>query len=49
MTDLAALEEKLGVSFNDPSRLRQALTHSSYVNENPSPTTGSNERLEYPR
>lgn len=47
MTDLAALEEKLGVSFNDPSRLRQALTHSSYVNENPGSALDCNERLEF--
>lgn len=47
MTDSTALQEKLGVSFNDPSRLRQALTHSSYINENPTSTLDCNERLEF--
>ena len=47
MADLAALQESLGVSFNDPSQLRQALIHSSYVNENPSSALTANERLEF--
>jgi ribonuclease-3 len=47
LTDSTALQEKLGVSFNDPSRLRQALTHSSYINENPTSTLDCNERLEF--
>ena len=34
MTDLAALQNTLGVSFKDPSLLEQALVHSSYINEN---------------
>ena len=37
----------LGVSFNDLSLLEQALVHSSYVNENPDFTHGSNEKLEF--
>lgn len=45
MADLAALQQTLGISFNDPSLLEQALVHSSYVNENPS--LASNERLEF--
>ncbi len=40
------LEEALAFSFDDPLLLCQALTHSSYVNENPEGTPGSNERLE---
>jgi len=46
MTDLAALQNTLGVSFKDPSLLEQALVHSSYVNENMGTAT-SNERLEF--
>ncbi len=47
MTDLAALQETLGVSFNDVSLLEQALVHSSYINENPDLAPTSNERLEF--
>jgi ribonuclease-3 len=47
LADLAALQESLGVPFNDLSRLRQALIHSSYVNENPSSALAANERLEF--
>ncbi len=47
MADLAALQESLGVSFNDLSQLRQALIHSSYVNENPGSALATNERLEF--
>ncbi len=47
MASLAALQESLGASFNNPLWLRQALTHSSYVNENPEQIPASNERLEF--
>ncbi len=47
MADLAALQQILGISFNDPSLLEQALVHSSYINENPGFTLTSNERLEF--
>ena len=47
MADLAALQQTLGISFNAPSRLEQALVHSSYVNENPDFVPDSNERLEF--
>ena len=47
MADLTVLQQTLGVSFNDPSLLEQALVHSSYINENPSFTFVSNERLEF--
>ncbi|MBP3521941.1 MAG: ribonuclease III, partial [Oscillospiraceae bacterium] len=40
------LETKLGYSFRDRKLLENALTHSSYANENKSPM-GSNERLEF--
>ncbi len=47
MADLAVLQQTLGVSFNDPSLLEQALVHSSYINENPTSAPVSNERLEF--
>ena len=47
MADLAALQQILGVSFNDPSLLEQAMVHSSYINENPGSASASNERLEF--
>ena len=47
LADLAALQQTLGISFNDPSLLEQALVHSSYVNENPGFASASNERLEF--
>ncbi len=47
MADLAALQQTLGLSFNDLSLLEQALVHSSYINENPGFTLVSNERLEF--
>lgn len=47
MADLAILQQTLGVSFIDISRLEQALVHSSYINENPELLPISNERLEF--
>jgi len=47
LADLAALQQILGVSFNDLSLLEQALIHSSYINENPGLSPTSNERLEF--
>ncbi|MFC2066537.1 ribonuclease III [Chloroflexota bacterium] len=47
MANLAALQDILGVSFDDLSLLEQALVHSSYVNENPDLVSASNERLEF--
>ncbi len=47
MAELAVLQEILGVSFKDLSRLEQALVHSSYINENPDFAPTSNERLEF--
>ncbi|MCI8651247.1 MAG: ribonuclease III [Oscillospiraceae bacterium] len=43
---MESLEAKLGYTFRDRSLLENALTHSSYANENRSPM-GSNERLEF--
>ena len=37
---------RAGLSFSDPSLLRRALTHRSYLNENPE-ALEDNERLEY--
>jgi len=47
LADLAALQQTLGVFFNDISLLEQALVHSSYINENPGFALTSNERLEF--
>lgn len=41
------LEEILGYTFTDKSLLENALTHSSYANENRSSGAVSNERLEF--
>ncbi len=45
-SSLSALERKLGVNFNNLSLLEQAVTHSSFLNENED-AIGDNERLEY--
>ncbi len=47
MSDLPTLEASLGVTFEDKDLLTQALTHRSYLNENPSFRLGHNERLEF--
>ena len=47
LADLATLQQTLGISFNDPSLLEQALVHTSYVNEQSGITSISNERLEF--
>jgi ribonuclease-3 len=41
------LEDRLGVRFQNPALLEEALVHSSYVNENPQLHLQSNERLEF--
>ncbi|HYY99945.1 MAG TPA: ribonuclease III, partial [Candidatus Binatia bacterium] len=41
------LQDKIGIAFRDPSLLHEALTHSSYANENPESSPRDNERLEY--
>lgn len=45
--ELSKLEEKLAIQFKNPDVLRQALTHRSYLNENPSLKVEHNERLEF--
>lgn len=47
MENPSHLEEKLGIQFQNPELLRQALTHRSYLNENPSLALSHNERLEF--
>lgn len=44
---MAKLEEKIGYQFKNRSLLRQALTHSSYANEQKINKTGDYERLEF--
>lgn len=41
------VEKRFGVSFHNKELLREALTHRSYVNEDPSWPVGHNERLEF--
>jgi ribonuclease-3 len=41
------LEKKLGIKFNDPNFLQQALTHRSYLNEHRDYKLDHNERLEF--
>lgn len=41
------LQEKAGVVFINPGLLRQAFTHTSYVNEQRGARTADNERLEF--
>ena len=45
--DISKLEEKIGVEFKNKDLLLQALTHRSYLNENPSWRLDHNERLEF--
>jgi len=48
IANLEELERRLGYSFRDRSLLRQGLTHSSYLHENPGfADPGDNERLEF--
>lgn len=47
MSELDSLQQNLGVPFEDDTLLRQALVHSSCLNEIPEPESGSNERLEF--
>ena len=45
--DLNMLEERIGYSFRDKKLLRQALTHSSFINEQKINKTKDYERLEF--
>lgn len=44
---ISTLEEKIGVKFKNTENLLQALTHRSYLNENPKWPLDHNERLEF--
>ncbi len=44
---LPEFEEKIGVKFKNKDLLLQALTHRSYINENPKWHLDHNERLEF--
>jgi ribonuclease-3 len=41
------LQEQIGIKFNNDNLLNEALTHRSYINENPSWNLPHNERLEF--
>ena len=47
MANAAELAEKLGIRFSRIEFLEEALTHRSFLNENPSWPLPNNERLEY--
>ncbi len=45
--DLKQLQSEFGISFNDQRLLKQAFTHTSYVNEHRNAHHKDNERLEF--
>lgn len=47
MDDPHLIEERFGIHFGDYSLLERALTHRSYLNENPDVALEDNERLEF--
>ena len=47
MTDISQAETTLNVTFSDKALLQRALTHRSYINENPNYPLEDNERLEF--
>ncbi|RCW70748.1 ribonuclease III [Saliterribacillus persicus] len=47
MADFIALERDLSINFDDKGLLKQAFTHSSYVNEHRKRSLLDNERLEF--
>jgi ribonuclease-3 len=47
LSDIRPLEKNLHISFSNRSLLERALTHSSYLNENPDSALEDNERLEF--
>jgi ribonuclease-3 len=46
-TSARELADRLGLVFDDPALLTEALVHSSYVNEHPDEGVRANERLEF--
>lgn len=47
MTEFNQLQSVLGFQFSDASLLKQALVHSSFLNENPDLGVNDNERMEF--
>jgi ribonuclease III len=47
LSDLNQLQNNLGIIFRDPSLLKLALIHSSFINENPELAPVPYERLEF--
>ncbi len=47
LPDWKELEERLHLTFKHPALLKQALIHTSFLNENPGIDVGSNERMEF--
>lgn len=47
MIDFSKFEQVIGIAFRNKDLLRTALTHRSYINENPSTLGGHNERMEF--
>ena len=47
METILETETRLGLKFNDYSLLERALTHRSFLNENPDQALEDNERLEF--
>ena len=47
MIDFSRFEKNIKTDFKDKNLLKQAFTHRSYINENPSWTGAHNERLEF--
>lgn len=47
MKNISEFEKKLSCTFKNKNLLLQALTHRSYLNENPKFELGHNERLEF--
>ncbi len=45
--DLDQLQAAMGIAFSNVGLLQRALTHASFLNENPDCMCGDNERLEY--
>jgi len=47
MNDIKQAQSEMGVRFSDQSLLLRALTHRSYLNENPNLALEDNQRLEF--
>ena len=47
MSDIHKFESKLGYKFKNIAYLKNALTHTSYINEHKGSKITSNERMEF--